>query len=152
MERTLEILEDVAVLVVSSDMEVADRLLVSLREVLGETSAVRHVVEGKDALEALEEREFHLILSELKLPGMSGSEMFQGARFQQPDAVRVLVTSDVDEGQVVEAINSGRVYRVLTTPWSQVELNQCIRNALDWGEHGRAMRRLLGEQQRAHPD
>ncbi|MEC9070846.1 MAG: response regulator, partial [Myxococcota bacterium] len=150
MERTLEMLEDVAVLVVASNMEVADRLLVSLRQVLGQTSEVRHVAEGKDALEALEEREFNLILSELKLPGMSGSEMFQGARFQQPDAVRVLVTSDVDESQVVEASNSGRVYRVLTTPWSQMELNQCIRNALDWGEHGRAMRRLLGEQQRAH--
>ena len=79
MERTLEMLEDVAVLVVSADLEVADRLLVSLRQVLGQTSQVRHVSEGKEALEALEEREFNLILSELKLPGMSGSEMFQGA-------------------------------------------------------------------------
>ena len=150
VERIPEIMEDVAVLVVAADMAVADRLLVGVREVLGQTSEVRHVVEGRDALEVLEEREFNLILADLNLPSMSGSEMFQGARFQQPDAVRVLVTDEVGEGEVVEAINSGRVYRVLTTPWSQVELNQCIRNALDWGEHGRAMRRLLGEQQRAH--
>ena len=73
-------------------------------------------------MEAMESRDFHLVLSELNLPGMGGIDLFQSARFQQPDAVRVLLTASVDETVVIDAINSGGVYRLLRKPWSDMEM------------------------------
>ncbi|MGM0576775.1 MAG: response regulator [Myxococcota bacterium] len=138
------------ILVVDPDDASQDALEGFLIDLFGGRCRVHRTASAEQALDVLRAFEVSVLISEEALPGMSGIGMFRQARTLQPDAVRVLLTESMNEGALVEAINTGRVFRYLPKPWPRPELEECIRNALDWRQHGRAMRELLDEQRRTH--
>ncbi|HUI06979.1 MAG TPA: response regulator [Verrucomicrobiae bacterium] len=84
---------------------------------------------GTAALEKARGREFGIIISDQKMPGLSGLEFFRQVRDLQPDASRVLVTGVVDMDTIIKAINDGEVYRFLVKPWLRDELLATVRDA-----------------------
>jgi response regulator RpfG family c-di-GMP phosphodiesterase len=84
---------------------------------------------GAAALEEARVREFAVIISDQKMPGLSGLEFFRQVRALQPDTSRVLLTGVVEANTIIEAINQGEVYRFLVKPWLRDELLATVRDA-----------------------
>jgi signal transduction histidine kinase len=109
-------------------------------KVLGAPGAV----EGMDIMnhEAID-----VVLSDQRMPGMSGVEFLAKLRQDHPDAIRLLLTGYADIGAVVEAINRGNVYRYITKPWDSGELETIIRDACGYFDLLTERRHLLEELQ-----
>ncbi len=85
---------------------------------------------GPEALEVLAERPVSLILTDQRMPGMTGTEMLTKARELRPDAVRIVLTGYADVKAAMEAINDGRVLRFLPKPWDDRGLLEVVEQAL----------------------
>ena len=71
-----------------------------------------------------------LILSDQKMPGMSGSDFLEAARELVPDVPRLILTGYSDVHAAIDAINQGGAVRFLTKPWHDQELLQAVRDSL----------------------
>ncbi len=104
--------------------------------------------DGAHALEALRnERDVHVVLSDQRMPKMSGVEFLQQARIVMPEATRLLLTGFADIKAVVDAINAGGVFRYLSKPWDPDELQHAIRQAVTQHDLVMDKNRLLVELQ-----
>jgi len=77
---------------------------------------------GEDALELLAEHDTALLITDQRMPNMSGLELLKQTAELRPHMVRMILTGYTDVGTLVEALNSGLVYQYLTKPWSNEEL------------------------------
>lgn len=72
-----------------------------------------------------------VIISDQRMPGMSGSEFFSRVKGDFPDAMRLLLTGYADIQAVITAINDGNIFRYITKPWDPVELDTIVREAFE---------------------
>ncbi|MBN3770276.1 MULTISPECIES: HD domain-containing phosphohydrolase [Burkholderia] len=86
---------------------------------------------GEAALEILTSTEVDLIVSDMRMPGMSGAEFLARARSLYPDTMRILLTGYAEIASVVQAVNDGGVYRYLNKPWDDHDLLLTIEHALE---------------------
>jgi response regulator RpfG family c-di-GMP phosphodiesterase len=87
--------------------------------------------EPHEAVRMLDDQEFHVVLSDQRMPRISGVEFFELIMPDHPDVSRVLVTGYADTDAVVDAINKGQVYRFVSKPWNEEELRSVIKSAYD---------------------
>jgi len=87
---------------------------------------------GTAALEILaREGDVAVIISDQRMPGMSGTEFLSLTATQYPDTIRIILTGYTDVEDLVEAINSGKVFKYVTKPWEAEALQALVRQALD---------------------
>jgi putative two-component system response regulator len=86
---------------------------------------------GTEALEMLSHFDVALIISDQRMPGMSGIEFLKNAAKVRPQTVRIVLTGYTDVNDLVEAINSGVIYKYITKPWINTDLIQTIQRAID---------------------
>ncbi|RQT28976.1 HD domain-containing phosphohydrolase [Burkholderia contaminans] len=86
---------------------------------------------GEAALEVLASTEVDLIVSDMRMPGMSGAEFLARARSLFPDTMRILLTGYAEIASVVQAVNDGGVYRYLNKPWDDHDLLLTLEQALE---------------------
>ena len=92
-------------------------------------------VRAAEALEALEKlEEVHVILSDQRMPSMTGVQFLERAQHSHPDATRLLFTGFADIKAVIDAINQGHIARYITKPWDADELSAVLRQAVE--QHG----------------
>lgn len=108
---------------------------------------------GADALEVLEATgPVHVIMSDQRMPGMTGVEVLRRAKQVRPEVTRLLFTAYADVHAVVDAINQGSVFRYLTKPWEPAELEAVVRQAVEQHdlivENARLMAELKASNQR----
>ncbi|HBW58292.1 MAG TPA: hypothetical protein DEF27_10995, partial [Oscillatoriales bacterium UBA8482] len=73
---------------------------------------------GPEALEILaSESDVAVIISDQRMPQMSGTEFLSLTAAQYPDIIRIILTGYTDVEDLVEAINSGKVFKYVTKPW-----------------------------------
>lgn len=84
-----------------------------------------------EGMSVLNENEVHVILADQRMPGITGVEFFNIIRKAHPDPIRMLITGYSDIDALVEAINSGEIFRYIKKPWDDLELNNAIRNAYE---------------------
>lgn len=88
---------------------------------------------GADALEYLKkDPNVDVIVSDHRMPRMTGLELLIEARRQYPGIVRILLTGHADISVAIEAINEGKLYRFLTKPWQDVELKNHLKQAISF--------------------
>jgi ActR/RegA family two-component response regulator len=75
-----------------------------------------------------------LIISDQRMPGMTGVEFLRKAKISYPDTVRIVLSGYTELQSVTDAINEGAVYRFLTKPWEDEVLREQIQNALEYRE------------------
>ncbi|MCJ8278221.1 MAG: hybrid sensor histidine kinase/response regulator [Bdellovibrionales bacterium] len=97
---------------------------------------------GAEALKTLEDHQFSLIISDQKMPEMTGVEFLKKAIDHQPDAIRILLTGYTDLESVIGAINQGQIYRYVTKPWDPEELQGIVQQAIDVFQ----MKKTINEQ------
>ncbi|MDF0554701.1 response regulator [Kamptonema sp. UHCC 0994] len=87
---------------------------------------------GPAALEILAaEGEIAVIISDQRMPQMSGTEFLSLAATSYPDVIRIILTGYTDVEDLVEAINSGKVFKYVTKPWDAEELKALVSQAVD---------------------
>ncbi len=82
------------------------------------------------ALDELRKREFSVIISDQRMPALSGLELLAEARKLQPNATRILITAVLNLDTVIEAINQGEIFRFIVKPWLREEFLATIKNAV----------------------
>ncbi len=87
---------------------------------------------GVQALEVLKaEGEVAVIISDQRMPEMKGTEFLSRTVPEFPDTVRIILTGFTDVEDLVEAINSGQVYKYITKPWDPEELKAVVHRAAE---------------------
>ncbi|MBD2437641.1 response regulator [Nostoc sp. FACHB-110] len=93
---------------------------------------VLRATSGPAALDLLaQEGEIAVIISDQRMPIMSGTEFLSLTATQYPDIIRIILTGYTDVEDLVEAINAGKVFKYVTKPWEAEELKAVVRQALD---------------------
>ncbi|MEH2423831.1 MAG: response regulator [Nostoc sp.] len=93
---------------------------------------VLRATSGPAALDLLaQEGEIAVIISDQRMPMMSGTEFLSLTATQYPDIIRIILTGYTDVEDLVEAINAGKVFKYVTKPWEAEELKVVVRQALD---------------------
>jgi thioredoxin reductase (NADPH) len=113
-------------LAVDDDVSVLEAVVQDLRRQYGATYRVMRAASGPAALDTLAQLKTRdepvaLIISDQRMPGMSGVEMLESARLIYPDARRILLTAYADTEAAIRAINSARIHYYLNKPWDPPE-------------------------------
>ena len=87
-----------------------------------------NVAEG---LAVLNENEVHVILADQRMPKVTGVEFFSIVRKAHPEPMRILITGYSDIEALVDAINTGEIFRYIKKPWDDLELKTAIQNAYE---------------------
>jgi response regulator RpfG family c-di-GMP phosphodiesterase len=93
---------------------------------------------GMEALQLLSQHDIALLITDQRMPHMTGIELLQQAADLRPHMVRMILTGYTDMGTLVEAINCGQVYKYVTKPWNNQELQLTVSRALEHYEMNRA--------------
>jgi len=122
----------------------------SLRRLFRKKYSVLMAESAEAARSLMAEKPAQVIISDQRMPGMTGTELFQRLRADHPDTIRILLTGYSDIEAVIAAVNDGDVFHYLGKPWEPVELENVVQQAF---EHYRLMqenRKLLRELQTAN--
>src|SRR5262249_54538097 len=128
-------------LVVDDEVDVLE----SLRHLFHRSYRVLTAPGGDQALEMMSKNDVHLILSDQRMPGMSGDVFLSHARRLKPDAIRILFTGYADIQAVINAVNEGNIFRYILKPWDAGELEGVIRQAAEQYELLAERKRLIAE-------
>ncbi|MBU1363820.1 MAG: response regulator [Gammaproteobacteria bacterium] len=82
------------------------------------------------ALEAVQNEEFDLLMSDYRMPGMDGIEFLKAAKAIQPDAARLILSGYADLNALVRAVNEVGIDRFIGKPWNDYDLMSAIGQAL----------------------
>jgi signal transduction histidine kinase len=119
-----------------------------LENLLGDRYAVYKAKDGASGLACLRKREIHVLLTDQRMPGMSGVEFLERSRELNPDGVRILVTAYPEVQDAIQAINRGHVHRYIAKPFDSTELRVAIGKELEHADLLAANRKLNEEMGR----
>jgi PAS domain S-box-containing protein len=114
-------------LVVDDDAAVLEKL----REELAAEYRLRLASSASVALDIVEREEIDLLISDQKMPGMTGLELIAKAQALCPNLTAILLTGYTDPKDLILAINAGHVYRYVPKPWDPADLASTVRHALE---------------------
>ncbi|MDT4967480.1 MAG: two-component system, NtrC family, response regulator HupR/HoxA [Acidobacteriota bacterium] len=103
---------------------------------------------GEEALELLTQHDAAVLITDQRMPGMTGVELLERTAVLRPRMVRIILTGYTDVETLVKAINSGNVYKYVTKPWNNDELRLTVSRALEHYETNKARHELEMENQR----
>jgi Nif-specific regulatory protein len=102
---------------------------------------------GEEALELLKKHDFAVIVTDQRMPKMTGLELLHQAQSIRPDAVGIILTAYTDVDVLMEAINQGAIYRYITKPWDAKEVRGLLMQAMERFHLLRENRRLTTQLQ-----
>ena len=102
-------------------------VLNALRRVFIEENYDIHIANSaKDALAVMENEKIHLIISDHRMPGMTGAELLRQIKQLWPHTIRIMLTGHADVSSVMGAVNEGAVYKFITKPWNDDDLRLTV--------------------------
>jgi signal transduction histidine kinase len=115
------------VLVVDDEPDV----VASVKDLLRLDYKVIGATRAAEGIEILDREHVHVVMTDQRMPEMTGVQLLEKVRDRHPNAMRLLFTGYADVRAVVDAINRGNVYRYITKPWDPDELMAIIREACE---------------------
>ena len=112
-------------LIVDDEPDVCD----SVHDLLRREFRVLKAHSGQDGYRLMQEEEVHIIMTDQRMPQVSGVELLTKVKARNPQAVRMLFTGYADLESIIAAINQGHVYQFLKKPWQPEELLEAVRQA-----------------------
>ncbi|AWV88104.1 hybrid sensor histidine kinase/response regulator [Bradymonas sediminis] len=103
-----------------------------------------------EALEIVQRESIQVVMSDQRMPSMSGIELLEELHKTHPDIVRVLFTGYSNIDHVIDAINQGHVYRYISKPWKPAELRLFVAQAFDYYVDRQERRSLIKQLQSAN--
>ncbi|MCX8111397.1 MAG: response regulator [Syntrophorhabdaceae bacterium] len=86
---------------------------------------------GDKGLKIMENHEIAVVISDQRMPGMSGSEFLMHVKEKSPDCVRIVLTGHADIDSAIDAINKGGAHRYITKPWNNDDLIITVRSGIE---------------------
>lgn len=93
---------------------------------------------GEEALALLQKEQVSLIITDQRMPGMSGTDLLRESMRSSPDSIKIILTGYTDVEALTEAINTSRVYKFVSKPWDPIALKQTVQDA--FCQHGMLVR------------
>jgi len=139
----MEVLKDVYNVLYVDDEE---NNLNSFRAALRRNYNIYTALSGEEGIEILSKTDIHVIVTDQRMPHMTGVQFLQHIPDAQ-DNVKIILTGFSDMESIIEAINTGKVYRYITKPWDKDELKITIDNAIETVMLRRDNKHLIRELQ-----
>ena len=92
---------------------------------------VHTAISAEEAMKVLGKKPIEIIITDQRMPNMTGIEFLEQVLQKYPDPVRILLTGYTDLNAVIDAVNKGKIYHYLSKPWSEQELEETIRKAYE---------------------
>jgi len=123
--------------------------LINFRETLYDDFEIFTAGSGQAALALLEqEGEMALVVSDQRMPGMSGIELLAKIREAYPDTIRMIISAYTEVHELIEAINKAEVYRYFVKPWKEEQLRLTIGNAVGTYALGQEIKELVAQRRK----
>ncbi|MDX2088187.1 MAG: ATP-binding protein [Kofleriaceae bacterium] len=106
---------------------------------------------GAAALELLATEDVAVLITDIRMPGMTGEELLRIVKQKYPSVIRMVITAHEDLGPILRAINEGLVVRYIVKPWDRAELTGILRWAVEahtFGRNSATLQRRLMETER----
>ena len=118
----------------------------SFRAALRRYYNVFTAMSGEEGIDILSKNDIHVVVTDQRMPNMTGVQFLQHIPGDQ-DNIRIILTGFSDVESIIEAINTGKVYRYITKPWDKDELKITIDNAIETVMLRRNNKKLIHELQ-----
>jgi DNA-binding NtrC family response regulator len=118
-------------------------MLFSLRNLLRREFEVFTAASGAEGIEILQKQAIHVVMTDQRMPQMTGVQFLSQIKDDHPEAIRMIFTGYADVSAVIDAINQGNVYRYVTKPWDPEDLLTALRQAGKLYDLVAARRKLL---------
>lgn len=105
--------------------------LISFKAVFRIKYNVLTAISGEDAIKLLKNNTVDIIITDQRMPNMTGVEFLESILDEHPDPIRILLTGYADMNAVIDAVNKGKIFHYLTKPWNEEELDMTISRAYD---------------------
>jgi response regulator RpfG family c-di-GMP phosphodiesterase len=112
-------------LVIDDEPDVCD----SVHDLLRRQYRVLKARCAEEGLKLMQEHEVHIIMTDQRMPKVTGVELLTRIYRGQPQAIRMLFTGYADLESIIQAINQGHIFKFLKKPWQPEELEQAVREA-----------------------
>jgi signal transduction histidine kinase len=116
------------ILFVDDEEDILKALKRSLRS---EPHEQYYVQSAKEALELIAHHSIHVLVSDMRMAPMSGSELLEKVASRYPDIIRMVISGWADADSILDAVNKGHIYRYIVKPWDSRELKITLRQALE---------------------
>ncbi len=118
--------------------------LTVLRNFLEAGYSVQEAQSGADALKIAKASDLDIVITDQRMPEMTGVELLEQIRDLKPDVAGIVLTGFTDPPALISAINRARVFRFLKKPWQPDDILEAVRQASEHVYQTRAIRRLVG--------
>lgn len=122
--------------------------LISFRATFRRDYQVYTAISGEEGLEIVRNQPIDLIITDQRMPKMTGIQFLERTLPEYPDMIRMILTGFSDVEAIIGAINSGRVFRYITKPWDETELRMTLENARQLSELSMDNKLLLMQLQK----
>ncbi|WP_179953374.1 response regulator [Desulfobotulus mexicanus] len=142
-------MDDACILCVDDETGILQALKRLLRR---EAYQILTAASAEEALEILQREKVHVMISDQRMPGMDGTDLFSRVRKKWPNIIRIILSGYTDIDSITEAINRGHIYKFILKPWNDQNLRLEIRQALDQyalAETNRRLQHTILEQNEA---
>lgn len=120
------------ILLVDDDRDILE----VLTKRLAQSYEVHRADDGLDAIRMLEtEGPFAVVVSDWRMPGLDGMELFREMTEQAPETARIMLTGHGDRELAVDAVNQGYIFRFFIKPYCKEELLDSIRDGVELFNH-----------------
>ena len=110
------------------------RILIAMKALFRNTYEVFTANSGDAALDILRDNDVDVVVSDQRMPQMTGVEFLRSAKRLRPRAIRVLLTGYSDLSAILDAINDGEIFRYINKPWANADLRATIADAVKASE------------------
>ena len=76
---------------------------------------------GEQALEILRQQEVHVLVTDMRMPGMNGAELLRTVTREYPNIVKLVLTGYTDAKDIMKAVHQERIFRIIPKPWNMQE-------------------------------
>jgi len=105
--------------------------LVSFKATFRLKYKIHTALSGPEAINILDNNDIQIIITDQRMPEMTGVEFLESILEKHPEQMRILLTGYADMNAVIDAVNKGKIFHYLSKPWSEKELNDTILRAYE---------------------
>jgi two-component system response regulator HupR/HoxA len=119
-----------------------EKVLASLRRgLLDEPYETLFANSGKEALEILDQKPVHVIVTDMRMPEMGGLQLLMAVKEKYPTIIRMVLSGYTQVSTLLTAINQGEIYRFITKPWKlEEDFKPAVRKAVEYYEQNQRSR------------
>ena len=112
-------------LVVDDEPDVGD----SVHDLLRRQFTVLRAKSAEEGIKLVQDHEVHIIMTDQRMPKVTGVEFLSKVRVRHPHAIRMLFTGYADMESIIQAINQGHIFKFLKKPWQPEDLEAAVQEA-----------------------